>query len=67
MYAKSAGRPMWNLLVLEDVNTTRTKRTNTNNITTKTILSATMELKRTHGLVQLAQKENNHVIKLLHV
>ena len=38
---------MWSLLVLEDVNTTRAKRKNTNNIRTSTILSTTIELNRT--------------------
>ena len=47
MCAKCAARPMWSLLVLEDVNTTRTKRANTNNIRTNAILSTTIELKRT--------------------
>ena len=46
MCAKNAGRPMWSLLVQEDVNTTRTKRKHTNNIKTSTILSTTIELNR---------------------
>ena len=62
MCAKCAARPLWSLLVLEDVNTTGTKRANTNNIRTSTILSTAIELKRTR-----IRKINNHVIKLLHV
>ena len=60
MYAKSAGRPLWSPLVLEDVNTTRTKRTNTNNIRTSTILSTTIELSKTR--ISTKRKQPCHQI-----
>ena len=55
MCAKNAGRPMWSLLVLEDVNTTRTKRKHTNNIKTSTILSTTIELNRARISIKRGQ------------
>ena len=57
MCAKNAAKPMWSLLVLEDVNTTRTKRTNTNNIM---ILSTTIELSKTR--ISTKRKQPCHQI-----
>ena len=63
MCAKSAGRPMWSLLVQEDVNTTRAKRKNRNNIRTSTILSTTIELNRTRfSKISTKRKQPCHQI-----